>query len=321
MARRLTVSDLVADVRSLIDEANQVSVDTNADILPALNRAHDVACNILARHYESPLLTYALVPLVSLQQEYPIPDDAFENRLEKVEVQIVAGIFNPVTRISYRDATLLETTAHTSIPMFYTEIGDIYRLYPSPTGAYPLRIWYIKDPGPLVLEQGTVTLVNQAQNYVVVDSIGSSLSVDNSLFSSYVNFVDAANGVIKGTCQIQSLTNNRITFKTVPTRTTVLGKTIQGSLPTNLAPDDVICTVDGNCVPALRKPFSNYVTSMAVSELLNTKLGIQSEMAEKVRTEMQVLVKESWTGRESYMRVKLTNSHFERLGRNSGNRY
>lgn len=317
MARRLTTSDLVAEVRSLTDEQNGTSLDTKLDIIPSLNRAQDVAANILARHYQSPLLAYTSVPLTNGQAEYPIPRDAFENRLEKVEVQIQNGLYNPVKRQSYRDTTLLESPAHTSIPMFYSEIGDNFRLYPNPTGAYPLRVWYLKDPLPLVLEQGTVTLVNAAQNYVVVDAIGGDLTVEADRPSSYVNFVDGTTGAVKGSCQIQTLSNNRITFKTSPTRSSVLDQPVSGTLPANLAPDDLLCTIDGCCISVLKKPFSNFLIQMATSELLNTKLGIQSEMAEKVRGEMEKLVQESWAGRESYMRVRTANPHWEKVGRSS----
>ena len=321
MARRLTAANLIADCRSLLDESSQTSIEDVRDILPALNRAQDVACNILAKHYESPLLAYVLVPLVNGQQEYPIPRRAFENRLEKIEVQIQNKLFNPVKRQNYRDITLLETTAHTAIPLFYAEIGDNYRLYPSPTGAYPLRVWYIEDPLPLVIEQGTITQVNLAQNWIVVDSIGGQLTTQNDLFSSYVNFVDGTTGRIKGSAQIQSLTNNRIQFRSVPTRTTVLDVAVSGSLPTDLSPDDLICTVDGNCVAPLKKPFANMLVQMAVSELLNTKLGIQSELAEKLRGEMEQIVKQSWVGRESYLRVRSASPHWERVGRRYGNRF
>lgn len=321
MARRLTVSDLVSDVRSLIDEANSASISTDTDILPALNRSQDVAANILARAYESPLLAYEALTLTGGTQEYPIPRAAFENRLEKVEVQIAAGIYTPVKRISYRDATLVETPAQTSIPSCYAEIGDVFRLYPAPTGAYPLRVWYLKDPLPLVLEQGTVTQVNLGQNWVIVDSIGADLTVDASNTNSYVNFVDGTTGAVKGSAQIQTLSNNRITFKTTPTRTTVLDQSISGSLPATLAPDDLVCVVYGCCVPVLKKPFSNFLTQMAASELMNTKLGMQSEMAEKVRGEMEKLVQESWVGRENYLRVRPANPHWGRIGRRFGSRY
>lgn len=321
MVRRLTTANLVAEVRSLLDEQNSVSIDDLADILPALNRAQDTASNILCRHYESPLLAYVLVPLTQAQ-EYPIPRLALEQRLEKVEVQINNGIFNPVKRVSYRDATLLESTAHTSIPMYYSEIGDKFRLYPSPTGAYPLRVWYMQDPDPLVLEQGTITQVpSGGPPSVVVDGIGSQLSVNVDSTSSYVNFIDGTTGALKGTCQLATMGDRLLTFRTVPTRTLVLEKPVSGSLPSNLAPDDLICTVDGNCISVLKKPFANYLISMAVSELKNTKLGMQDEMAEKVRKEMERIVQESWVGRESYMRVRLANGHWEKLGRRAGNRY
>ena len=320
MVRRLTTSDLVSEVRSLLDEQNAASIDDQADILPALNRAQDVAANILAKHYESPLLAYTSIT-VTTEREYPIPRLAFEQRLEKIEVQIQNGLYNPVKRVNYRDATLLETTAHTSIPMFYSEIGDRFRLYPAPTGAYPMRVWYIQDPDPLVLEQGTLTALPGGQQ-VVVDNVGSLLSVEVDQFSSYVNFVDGTTGAIKGTCQLQSISdNNLLTFRTTPTRTTVLEKPVSGSLPPNLAVDDFICTVDGNCISVLKKPFANFLISMAVSELKNTKLGMQDEMAEKVRLEMKKIVQQSWAGREQFMKVRSSNPHWERVGRRYGNRF
>lgn len=327
MARRLTVSNLIADVRSLLDEANQASISDTEDILPALNRAQDVAANILAKHYESPLLAYTLQYLVSGQREYDIPPDAFEQRLEKIEVQIQNGLFNPIKRQSYRDSTLLETTARTAFPLFYSEIGDKYRLYPSPTAAYPLRVWYIKDPEPLVIEQGTISgpvssgVLNTSGNYVTVANLGNQLTLDSSLFSSYVNFIDGNTGRIKGTCQVLKISGAQVFFKPVPDRTSVLGQTVSGTLPSDLALDDFICTVDGNCISVLKKPFANFLIQMAVSELLNTKLGITSEMAEKVRQEMQMIVKQSWVGRENYSRVRSASPHWERIGRRYGNRF
>jgi hypothetical protein len=329
MARRLTTSNLIKEVRSLLDESNSVSISDTGDILPALNRSQDTASNILCRHYESPLLAYTLITLTTAQ-EYPIPRGALEQRIEKCEVQIQNGIFNPVQRVSYRDATLLETTAHTSIPMYYSEIGDRFRLYPSPTGAYPLRVWYMENPPPLVLEQGTITAIPSLSGLqVVVDAVGADLTTAVDSTNSYVNFVDGTTGAIKGSAQIQSISGRIITFRSVPTRGVVLDMPISGSLPNPpqpgpllpLAVDDLICTVDGNCISVLKKPFANYLISMAVSELMNTKLGMANQMAEGVRKEMERIVQESWVGREQYMRVRASNNHFQRVGRRSGVRY
>jgi hypothetical protein len=323
MARRLTTGDLIKETRSILDEDNQVSIRDKEDIIPSLCRAQDRACTILAEHYEPPLMKHIKYVTPIGIEEYPIPTDAFEQRLLKVEVQIQNSLMNPVKCINYRDATLLETPARTSFPMFYAIIGTKFRLYPRTTNAYPLRLWYIKDPLPLVLEQGTITAINSAANYVIVDSIGSDLTVEADSVESYVNFIDGSTGEVKGTCQIQSFDTRQITFRAVPTptRKTVLGLPVSGNLPADLEPDDLICTAGGTCISVLKKPLANYLISMAVSELLNTKLGMTSEMGEKVRLEMETAVKESWAGRESYIRVKAASPHWQKLGRGGSRRY
>ena len=88
MAISITVDDLIDQVRSLLDEDNIESVSDSADIIPALNRAQDYASNILARHYEAPLLKKVEITTVSGQEEYFIPEDAMEERIERVEVKV-----------------------------------------------------------------------------------------------------------------------------------------------------------------------------------------------------------------------------------------
>ena len=117
MARRLIVDELVQSVRLQLSEANTESV-TDDFILDALNRGQDFCTNIFARHYEAPLLTYTLVQTSNSQQEYQIPEEAMEQRLERIEVSI-NGVFYPVTRLDPRDATLFESQASISIPYYY----------------------------------------------------------------------------------------------------------------------------------------------------------------------------------------------------------
>ena len=54
--RPTTVSDLVEQVRSQIDEDNTIGIRTLEDIVTALNRAQDHAAEILAKHYVEPLI-------------------------------------------------------------------------------------------------------------------------------------------------------------------------------------------------------------------------------------------------------------------------
>jgi hypothetical protein len=307
--RRLTTTDLIEEVRSLLDESNRANVSDELDILPALNRAQDVAANILARHYEAPLLAYKSLQLTAGQSEYDIPEDAFEQRIEKCEVYITS-VYYPIKRIDYRDITLYETPTRTNVPYYYTVIGTKFRLLPSPTAVYPLRIWYLKDPEVLVAPQGRLTIVNQAQNYVIVDSIGSDLTSAMDDLNSYVNLIDGQTGNIKATMQIQSIVGNKITFKSSPSRSTVLNKTIESALPVTVEPDDFICTIHGTCIPAFKKPFSNYLIQFAVAEI-QRKLGGPADIELKVRDELEKIVERSWVGRENFLRVQKRNRNWQ----------
>lgn len=307
--RRLTTTDLIEEVRSLLDESNRANVSDELDILPALNRAQDVAANILARHYEAPLLAYKSLQLTQGQSEYDIPEDAFEQRIEKCEVYITS-VYYPVKRIDYRDITLYETPTRTNVPYYYAVIGTKFRLLPTPTAVYPLRIWYLKDPEVLVAPQGRITVLNTANNYVVVDQVGTDLTSAMDDLNSFVNIIDGQSGAIKGTLQIQSIAGNKITFKTVPSRSTVLNKTISTSLPTTIEQDDFLCTIHGSCIPVFKKPFSNYLIQFAVAEI-QRKLGGPADIELKVRDELEKLVERSWVGRENYLRVQKRNRNWQ----------
>jgi hypothetical protein len=302
-----TTDDLVSDVRSQLDELNNDSVNTNTDILPALNRAQDYAANTLARAYESPLLTNVLVTPAS--QETDIPSDCLEQRVEKVEVKIGQAYY-PLTRIDYRDIGLYDTGQTANIPSFYYMIGNKYGTVPASTNVYPLRVWYLKDPLPLVLQQGRITRVNTTDNYILVDSIGEDLTTEADNLDSYVNLIDGSSGEVKCSMQIRSLSDNKITFKTSPTRTTVLGQTISTTLvDKDIAEDDYICVIKGTCIPLLKKPNSNFIIQYAVAELTR-KLGGAADMEERVKQQLEKQVERSWVGREQSIRVTKANRYW-----------
>lgn len=316
--RTKLVDDLVSDVRQQLSEENTSAVDTNLDILPALNRAQDYASNILARHYESPLLAYTTVQLQGNKQEYDIPRDAMEQRLEKVELRN-NGTFYELRRIDYRDITYYETNSRVNVPFYYCVVGDKYRLIPGPSGTYNLRVWYAKDPLPMVLQQGRVTLVNEAANYILLDAAGTDLTTEADQLNSYVNLLDGATGRLKASMQIKSIDDNKILFKSTPTRTEVLGLPISSDLsaltdneglPVTIEQDDYICVVSGSCIPFFKKPFSNFVIQYAIAEL-QRKLGGNADLELRVKEDLQQEVERSWVGREQDLRVKRRNSQWE----------
>lgn len=327
MSRIITVDDLIDEVRSILDEDNRISISDTDDILPALNRAQSYAANILSRHYESPMLKKRDVTTVNGQMEYDIPEDAFEQKLEKLEVRL-NNIFYEMRRIDYRDISLFENKSSTSIPYYYVVVGTRYRLIPASNSQYPLRIWYLQDPGKLVKQQGRINIVNSASNYVIVDSIGSDLTTEADQLNSYVNIIDAQTGNRKATFQIQSINGNRINFKSSPARSTVLNLDIDTDMtdlkindnsvdprnnegPTiSIEPDDYVCVVHGRCVPFFKQPFSNFLVQYAIAELTR-KLGGSAEMEQRVLKDLEEQVERSWVGREQSRRVKKRNDAWD----------
>lgn len=326
----ITVDDLIDEVRSMLDEDNRVSVSDTADILPALNRAQNYAANILSRHYESPMLRWKTVTPVSGQEEYAIPENAFEQRIESIEVK-VNNSFEKIKRLDYRDISRFETPEiTTNVPYYYAVVNGNYRLIPTPSAAYPLRIWYLEEPAQLVQSQGRINIINTANNYVIVDSIGSDLTTEADNLKSYVNIIDAQTGRRKASYQIQNISGNKITFKTSPTRSTVLNTQIDTSMVSanllvntdtdnegpdvSIEADDFVCVVRGSCVPFFKKPFSNFLVQYAIAEI-RRKLGGPAEQERQVLQDLEQQVERSWVGREQSLRVTRSNSTWNSFSR------
>ena len=307
-----TVDSLVSQVRSQLDEDNQNAIKTVQDILPALNRAQDDAMNILARHYEIPLVRYFDLDLESGRQEYRIPEDAFEDRIEKIEVSITNNHFEEIPSISYKDLTAYESSLRTVVPSYWAQVGKKIRFVPKPSGVFNARVWYLQCPNQLVLSQGRITHVNEDNNYILVDSVGDDLTTESDNLDSYVNLIDGHTGEIKASLQIKRLEDNRITFKSTPTRNSVLGKTMNNDISSlkdndgmkvTIEPDDFICSISGSCVPSFSKPTNNFLIQFAVAELTR-KLGGPADLEQRVLKEFEEKVERSWVGREQTRRIK-----------------
>jgi hypothetical protein len=303
-----TVDDLVAAVRSQLDEANDQSgaLDTETDILPALNRAQVHAASTLARNYPEPLLTKLDVTLVAGTAEYSLPEDISEDRLVKVEIN-VSGTYREVQRISYRDISNYETTGTALAPSYYCIIGRKYRLVPAPDGVYAARIWYLRKPDKLVSPQGRIVVVNTAGNYVVVDAAGADLSTTSDNLASYVNVIDGQTGLVKMSLQILSITNNKLTFRGTPLRTSVLGRTISTAITsTDVERDDYICLAKGTCVvQPLGDTITNFIIQYAVAEMTR-KLGGDVPPEKDMLENLEKQVTRTENGREQAFRIKKT---------------
>lgn len=308
--RRLTVSNLIADIRSEIDESNSEAIDDERDIVPSLNRAQDVVSDILAKQYEVPLLDWFVENITT--QDYPIPKDALEHGIQKLEAQVGNG-YMEIPRIDYRKATNLEYKGSVQIPVAYALIADFIRFYPAPSGSYPIRVWYLKDPPSLDIEQGNVTAVNQAQNYVVVTDLGDKLSPEVDSFDSYVSIVDGQTGKVKVNLQIAYIDDTRIQFRSTPARPVVLGLEISGSIPDSVELDDLVCRIGTTAITYVKKPISNYLIQFAVADLRSTKLGedigdVNRDLTKKMEEQCRSL----WAVGEISQTITLRNPRWRR---------
>lgn len=312
MPRRLsTVDDLVSEIREQLDELNVDSVSTAGRILPTVNRAQDYAFDMLSRRYPDPYITHEQITLTTAQ-EYTLPENCFEDRINRVEVITSQGSNGQMTtvevrRVSYYDVWKFESRSPTSIPPVYCIVGRKIRFPTAPTGTYPARIWFVQEPEQAVLPQGRITAYNQPGNYVIVDAVGDDLSTEADTLESYVNLVDGQTGEIKWSGQVSVIDSEQITFRASPIRDSVLNRTISGTLPTSsddptVGLDDYVCSVRGTCIPpsgALR----NFLVEFTVAEIVRS-LGGDASTEEQVLQKFERQIDKYGAARETTMRVQ-----------------
>lgn len=306
----MNVSQLVSQVRNQLDELNEASVDDKRDIIPSLNRGHDYACSLLARLYEPLLLTNTIV-VTDSSLEYPIPLDAFENRIEHIEMEYDVGYWRHLTSIDFRESSLLEGFGISNYPTHFSVVGNSIRVLPPTGNGTNLRIWYSKDPGQLVLEQGQIRVTPELnQTYLILNEVGDELSEDSSSLKSFFNVVDGNTGAIKGTFQIDYVENSRIYISTNPVYDTVGIRKVSTSLEDlNIKSGDWVCSYEGTCIPVLKKPLSNFLVQFAVAEITR-KLGGDAPTEEAVLRKFEEQVKKTWAGRSKTLKVSRNNPNW-----------
>lgn len=308
MPRTKIVDEAISDVQSLCDETNISTVDPDNDILPSLNRAQMFAFDIVARKYPDPLLQYSNYTLAYDTQEMDMPENIFEDRIEKLEF-FNNGYYYPCKRISYRDISEFEAPINIPFPNYYCVLGRTIRFLPKATGTFQLRIWYIREPEELVKSQGRISGISIAGNYITVEDLGSDLTTNADELNNYANIIDGQTGEIKQTLQVSSIVGNRITFRNAPTRTTVLNRTVDTAISTDVSEDDYICVVQGTCIPYFTFPMYNFLVQYATNEM-RRKLEHQADSDEKLREMFEKQLERSWVNREVTARVRLKSKHW-----------
>lgn len=310
MAKQMLVDDLVNAVRSLLDEDNESHIDTEKDILPAINRAQDAATDLVAQKYENVLLTSINMVTQNGVQSYELPTGIFEDRLEKVDLIYSSGITNfiPITRKSYRDSSAYDATiTGATYPLYYDIVENNLRLVPTPQSTYNLRLWYLKAPPLLTLSQGRVTNINTAGNYFYVDEVGENVSTDIDSLNSFISVISGTTGRVKATFQVKSINGQKIEIKTAFDygRTTVYGLPLSNDVTTtNIALDDYICSAKGSCGLYMMQPFFNYIVQYAVADIKGIKLNEENQTMVIALDKAEKRLERLWVSRETDKIVK-----------------
>ena len=297
--------DMVTQVRSQTDESNTDDV-TDAQVLRALNRAQRHASNMLARRFEDMMWESTTVSTTGGTRAYEIPSGAYGSRIEKIEVATSANVRYKLQKLSNHKTTNFITSSQTDIPTHYSMKRNQFEVYPTPKGNLTLHVHYFKRPEDLVKQQGRITSINTSSNYIIVDSVGSSVSTSTTGFGAYVNVIDYVTGSVKRTLQVSAIDSDtgQITLKSSGlTRSTVLGYTVEDSIGSDVAVDDYICLVTGTCVPEVDDAYTDYIIQHAVVAV-RRRLGepTTEDFAELKDLEEELM--KSWASREQSHRVR-----------------
>lgn len=306
-----TTQELLDELRSQLDETNTANA-TDAQLLAALNRAQRKAVNIVSRKYEDLFWSSTTFTTTGGTRAYDIPAAAHGRKVEMLYV-LISEVAYEIKRINNHQKARYITASQTTRPMYYTVVKNQLELFPTPSGSQTIYVCYGDRPEDLVTPQGRINSITSASNYVILDDVGDDLATTTDDFECYVNFIDYNTGEVKGTCQINAINTStgQVTFKSSGlTRSTVLGKTVSTSLPTDLAVDDYVCLVTGTCVPELPDDYNDFLIQHAVVEI-RRRFGEATQEEVAALKEYADELSTMWAGQEARSRVKKVSRNWQ----------
>ena len=302
----MTANEMIASVRNQIDEDSTSDI-SDADILDALNRGQDYGMNIIVRHSPEPLIKFTDITLTETGS-FDIPAGIFEDRVVHLDLLIhnLPKRLDFITSSSFWEYD--NTTATTQYPRVWSIVGRKIYLRPAAVAGTIVRLWHTRVLDGLVKSQGRIT--RMGADYFIVDSYAGGLSTSIDALTSYFNVVGFDTGVVKATFQVYNITSNKITFRAVPTRTTVLDHTVTGVVADAdpaIRVDDYICEAAGTAVPYFPKPLTNFIIQFAVTET-KLRLGMDIIPDKSTLSALEAQLTGVWGGRPSSLKV-LNNSN------------
>lgn len=315
---RSLVDSIIAEIRLIVGEHNDISSASDELILRLLNTAQEEAAQLLGRHYCEPLLTYVEYTIMPGTRDYPVPEDCFEERILKCECyqNTVTPPF-PMLRTGFNEdlASAYSGNTVSMLPEAWMQIGTTrsVRVFPTPIGGAKLRMWYMKKPDDLVTSEGRIkSIVNDTT--LEVDTFGTLISNDVDADGSHLSIIDGQTGFIKAILEVASVNTAAatLTFSTNPLVNKIEGVpvgtpsflTVNSDVKYNIDIGDYLCLAPYTCIPVIRQPVINFIKQYAVA-LVQTNLGADHDVANKALDKMQKFVESMDSGKQNHYRVTL----------------
>jgi hypothetical protein len=304
----LFATDLLNRVREKTDESNTESV-SDPFILRSLNEAQRSLVRIAARQYEQIFIEHTTL-VTDGSNLLVIPEDAFDRRIEFVEVEVASGIWRKLDKEQSKRVGQYSSSVTSALAVAYSTKQNKIILLPTPASGKNVRVWYTRRPKQLVASYGRIIDIDTGAGTITLESLSSSVSTDVDSLAAFINVVDATTGLVKGSYQVASAASNVVTIKAASLdRAAVAGQTISTTLASTIEVDDYICAINGTCVMELLADYSDYIIQYAVVDIrraLREDTTPDYAHLKDLEKELETI----WSGRELGGRVTNRNPHW-----------
>lgn len=303
-----TLQLMADEVRSELDEENISSIEDETDILPMFNRAQTKAYEILARVYPQPVMEEVEFTFSGGERTFELPEHLLGDRLKLAQWEGINQRRPAEIRfVSAAEFIQYRTDAQRYQPRHAKIVGRTVELSGAvAAGSGTLKVFVVNEPNPLVLPFAKILRTSGEKLFITnIDDDYDVTDGDNE----YLNIVDGGTGTIKGTVQILTYNEtDEIEIKTVPDYTTVLDRTVSGSLSNiSISRDDYLCNVRGGCVLQFPNVTRNFIMSWAVAKLKRNKLGAPYSEDDKEVKKFEADLRRAYMARPQQTRIRQTN--------------
>lgn len=216
----LTADDLISAIQLKISLPLSQNTFSNTDLLTFINEELAVAQvpSILEFHEEY-FVSYTTMPLVSGQQNYPIPERAIGGKIRNIFYVDTSGNLVEMTRLSPDEKAYFQrntSVTNTNIYKFYFEGNDVV-IVPSITQAVgSIRMDYYLRPNLLVTNDQAATISSFQQTVTLTNSsivANDTVTINGQVFTA-VSSSPGTNQFLIGATSADTATNLVSTINT-----------------------------------------------------------------------------------------------------------